>query len=287
MLLFLYLSCNHINRYRLFLQGRLIMRRHKHALCLFAFFLGASSEAPAEEFGSLYVSQAIVTGQGEANREFGLRDCLERVLVRVSGDQRLLAHPRLAELRQRAASFISGFSYRDRLAGKPIHDEQGTYDRPHDLTCRYDPTVVDHLLADLGARPWLAQRPALKVFLEVKRNGQHYWIDAVSARDQAMREAFQQAASPMAMSVVFSSPAHAAIVPDDIVSSSDGGPSGAALPILGTLVWSDPNLGWVATWRFRQNGKRYQWQVKGVSFDEAFRVAIRGAAQILSGNGAQ
>ncbi len=32
-------------------------------------------------------------------------------------------------------------------------------------------------------------------------------------------------------------------------------------------------------------GKSYDWQVRGVSFDEAFRVAMRGAAQVLSGNG--
>lgn len=262
------------------------MRPRKLTLCIFVFLLGASFDAGAEDRGELYVSQAIVTGQGEPNRQLGFRDCLERVLVRVSGDHRLLAHPRLAEFRQRAGAFVSGFSYRDRLAGKPIHDEQGTYDRPHDLTCRYDPAVVDRLLADLGARPWLSHRSTLKVFLEVKRNGQDYWIDAVAARDEAMREAFQQAASPMAMNVVFSSPADAATVPDDIVSSRDGGPSGAALPISGTLVWSDPDLGWVATWRFRQDDKRYQWQVRGVNFDEAFRVAIRGAAQILSGNGA-
>ncbi len=29
-----------------------------------------------------------------------------------------------------AASFVQSFSYQDRLPGKPIHDEQGTYDRP-------------------------------------------------------------------------------------------------------------------------------------------------------------
>ncbi|WP_409526981.1 hypothetical protein [Rhizobium sp. G21] len=90
----------------------------------------------------------------------------------------------------------------------------------------------------------------------------------------------------MAMTIAFPSPADAAAAPDEIVSSPDGEPSGGALLISGTLVWSDPDLGWVATWRFRQDGKRYQWQVKGVNFDEAFRVAIRGTAQILSGNGA-
>ncbi len=35
-----------------------------------------------------------------------------------------------------------------------------------------------------------------------------------------------------------------------------------------------------------ENGREYRWQIRGVSFDEAFRDAMRGAARILSGNGA-
>jgi len=42
----------------------------------------------------------------------------------------------------------------------------------------------------------------------------------------------------------------------------------------------------VADWRLAPTGETYHWQVRGVSFDEAFRVAMRGAVQILSGNGA-
>ena len=47
----------------------------------------------------------------------------------------------------------------------------------------------------------------------------------------------------------------------------------------------DADLGWVADWRLMHEGKNYAWQVRSVSFDEAFRVAMRGAAQVLSGNG--
>ncbi len=61
--------------------------------------------------------------------------------------------------------------------------------------------------------------------------------------------------------------------------------AGGDLPLLGRLVWSDKDLGWVADWRLASGGTSYDWQVRGVSFDEAFRVAMRGAAQILSGNG--
>ena len=57
------------------------------------------------------------------------------------------------------------------------------------------------------------------------------------------------------------------------------------VPLPGRLVWSDADLGWVADWQITFEGHTYQWQVRGVSFDEAFRVAMRGAAQVLSGNG--
>ena len=104
----------------------------------------------------LYQAQTIVTGTGEANRQIGFKNCLDKVLVKVSGDQRLTQKTEMLALRDKAADFVQAFRYRDRLEGIPIHDEQGTHDRPHDLTCLYKPAVVDKLLAQLGSRPWLA-----------------------------------------------------------------------------------------------------------------------------------
>ena len=43
----------------------------------------------------LYRAQAIVTGQGEANRIVGFASCLEDVLVKVSGAQKLAGDRRL------------------------------------------------------------------------------------------------------------------------------------------------------------------------------------------------
>ena len=56
----------------------------------------------ADAADDLYRAQAIVTGKGEKNRQLGFRDCLDRVLVRVSGDQRLLAKSEIIALRDRA-----------------------------------------------------------------------------------------------------------------------------------------------------------------------------------------
>lgn len=223
----------------------------------------------AAEFDDLYSSNAIVTGQGEKNRQPGFRDCLDRVLVKVSGDPRLTALPTMENLRRHAGDFVASFSYRDRLAGKPIHDEQGTYDRPHDLTCRYDRTVIDDLLAKLGSKPWLGDRPAFLVTLDVERNGQAFRLTADEPDGTDMRESFANAAAPLELTVSF--PAGKALK--------------GAIPLDGTLRWSDADLGWVATWRLTYHGTEQQWVVRGVNFDEAFRVAMRGAIQILSGNG--
>jgi hypothetical protein len=50
-------------------------------------------------------------------------------------------------------------------------------------------------------------------------------------------------------------------------------------------VFSDKALGWIASWRMEHRGKAYAWSVRGVNFDAAFRNALFGAAQILSGHG--
>lgn len=240
---------------------------------------------------TLYSSKAVTTGTGEKNRKLGFRDCLDRVLVRVSGDPRLPGRPEVEALRARSGDFVASFSYRDRLAGRPIHDEQGTYDRPHDLTCNYQPEVLDRLLADLGSRPWLADRPVLAVFLDVNRNGRRLRVVADDMRDMAMRDSFALACDHLAMKVVFPTRSAASRLtsaeieqPQRLAEAAHA--SGGDLALSGTLDWSDADRGWVATWYLVHEDQTETWTVRGVNFDEAFRVALRGSMQILSGNGA-
>ena len=245
----------------------------------------------ATDLAELYTSKAVTTGTGEKNRKLGFRDCLDRVLVRVSGDPRLPARPGVEALRARGGAFVASFTYRDRLAGRPIHDEQGTYDRPHDLTCHYAPKVLDRLLADLGSHPWLGERPVLAVFLDVARNGKQLRVVADDMRDMAMRDSFTHGSEQLAIKVTFPMRALASKLsaaeltsPDRLADAAKA--AGGDLPLSGAIVWSDADLGWVATWHLAHDGRTYDWTVRGVNFDEAFRAALRGSMQILSGNGA-
>lgn len=248
----------------------------------------------AQETDALYRAVAIVTGTGAANRRHGLAMCLEEVLVKVSGDARLAGDRRVAVLARRADALTRRFSYRDRFAHRPINDEQGTRDRPHDLTVDFDPAKIDAELARLGRRPWTASRPRLVVYLAVDSGVDSYMLAGDGARGGDQREALADAARRVAIPVTIPGAAGLAaaeatvkrlVAVDPAMLDAAAKAAGGDQALVGRLLWSDAARGWIAEWRLAFEGKLYRWQIRGVSFDDAFRHAMRGAAQILSGNG--
>lgn len=259
-----------------------------------AALLLAGSPAAAQDTASLYQAVAIVTGTGEVNRRLGLAMCLEEVLVKVSGDGRLVGDRRIAALARQAGTLVTKFSYRDRFAHRPINDEQGTRDRPHDLTVDFDPAKIDAELARLGRRPWIEPRPRLVVFLGVNNGAVGYVLAGDGERGAEQRDSLAAAARQVALPMTL--PNQAALTSakatyetlstvDPAMLDSAAKSLGGDLPLVGRLIWNDAARGWVAEWRFAFGGKFYRWQIRGVSFDDAFRNGMRGAAQVLSGNG--
>ena len=84
--------------------------------------------------------------------------CLGDVLVKVSGDPTILDDRRLPALAAHAADYATGLDHRDRMSGIAHHDEQGSSDRPYNLTVRFDPARIDGGAAH--ARPRAVARSA-------------------------------------------------------------------------------------------------------------------------------
>ena len=237
------------------------------AVLLFVPVTGAARADPEAE--ALYTATTIVTGRDAVPAPI-LAGCLVTVLVKVSGDPRLADDPAAARIAGDAARFVVRTGYRDRMAGIPVHDEQGTRERPHDLTVGFDAEAVDAALAALGRRPWPLPRPVLAVRLDVTAGGAAYTLTADGRRGRDMREALAATADRFGL-------------PVELVGGD--GPV-AERPVLGgTLAWSDAELGWTATWRLDGAGRTVRWSVRAAGFDAAFRSGVGGAAQVLSGNG--
>ena len=250
--------------------------------------LGAVA-AQAARIDDLYRAQVVVSGRGEANRATGFAQCLEDVLVKVSGDPRLIGDARVAAIAGTAGSMVAAFTYRDRLSGVPIHDEQGSYDRPNALTVDFDPISIDAALEHLGREPWLSQRPRVVVVLRVTpRTGPPFMLssDSSGPNNADMRFSLAAAAARVAMPMELPLQANAGKSDPKAASGSvAAGKGGDEVELSGTLAWSDAAKGWVADWRIKTEGRDYLWQVRGVGFDDAVRNGMRGAAQVLSGNG--
>jgi hypothetical protein len=262
------------------------------AFC-FAFAM-VTAPALADDTALLYRAVAVVTGTGEENRQIGFKLCMEDVVVRVSGDYRLITSGKARPMIDDAASYVAAFKYHDRYEGIPVHDEQGTHDRPHDLTVDFDRGKIDAALASLGSRPWLAARPRLVVMLGVTNAKGSFVLSADAEQAFYMRDSFALASAKIAIPIAFPSQsaiANAGLEPQSLRAADPAAldalakTAGGDQALAGTLVWSDAERGWIASWRLAAAGKVHQWHISGVSFDDAFRDALRGAAQVLSGNG--
>ena len=252
--------------------------------------------APARDprIESLYQGQAIVTGQDERSRPRGIVEAFEDVLVKVSGDPRLIDDPRLGAVAAQAASAVTEFSYRDRMEGIPVHDEQGTRDRPYDLTVQFEPARIDAVLRSLGREPWLAPRPRLGVFLGVRIGTTAYLLANAGERGFDQRNALLDAGARRGIPVALPGPADLAAAGLRVDTLGAAGLSsldarakaiGADRALAGQIVWSQEPPGWDAAWRMTAMGSEHLWQDRAATFDEAFRRALGTAAQLLSGTG--
>jgi uncharacterized protein len=262
---------------------------------LFCPGLGLSaSEGPADAedagAGDFYQAYAIVTGTDMRQRPWGFAQCLREVLVKVSGDPRLKDDKRTLALAVEADRFIAAFDYVDMMAGIPKKDDQGSYDRPHKLTVRFDPAKIDALLAELGETPWHGERPVVvPVLLVHGPKPPPYLLSAEAPAGAEQRGSFVNAAGEFGMRVRLPSDAELAawgIAADHFPGAlpPEGAPGKAI--VIGTLDWSETLPGWVGQWRTRWHGKDHAWGISGVNYDAAFRDIAQGVVLLASGRGA-
>ena len=253
-----------------------------------------ATPATAAETADLYRAQTVVTGEGAENRMTGFARCMEDVLIKVSGVERLVGDRRLAAYKAKAKDFVTAFDYHDQFSGKPKRDEQGTRDRPFDLTVDFDKEKIDGVLKSFGLKPWLSHRPVLAVFVEMEQGERKFIVTSDGTQSDLQRDALLAAAARRGMNIVLPTAAELAKAdinatelsktPSSTLVSLAAG-RGGEVALVGRLLWNDRELGWVTQWQIDRLGRPHRWRLRGVTFDEAFRRGIGGAAQVSSDNG--
>lgn len=248
--------------------------------------------AAAEVVQDLYRGQAIVTGQDNpSERERGVRESLIQVLIKVSGDPRLAADPRVPAVLDQAFAGVIALDYEDRLAKKKLMDEQGTRERSYVLRVDFNPVTINSILTGLGQAPWGPLRPTVLVLLSVRDLAGSYVLAAKGDRGYSQRESLLSAADKRGLPVVL--PEGVAdpgkdFVGADVISNGPGrietlrDAYAADQVLTGTMSLTADGT-WETAWRLRgPDGKDAAWQVGPGSFDKAMLSGIEGTAWRLA-----
>lgn len=126
---------------------------------LAAVVAAGSGPAAAVPVRDLYAGTVAVNDQSAAQREKVMRQALETVLVRVTGD-RNFASGRGALLLDRPNAFLQGYGY-EAVPGGGLQ-----------LKARFDSRAVDTALRELGLPVWGINRPSYQAWIVLRDDGQ-------------------------------------------------------------------------------------------------------------------
>ncbi len=248
--------------------------------------------AAAEVVQDLYRGQAIVTGQDNpSERERGVGEALIEVLIKVSGDMRIAADPRVPAILDQAFAGVTALDYEDRLAKKKLMDEQGTRERSYVLRVDFDPVRIGSMLAGLDRAPWGSLRPTVLVLLSVRDLAGSYVLTAKRDRGYSQRESLLSAGRKRGLPVVLP---EGVADPDRNFLDADAifkGPGqiealrdmyAADHVLIGTMILTADGT-WQTTWQLQgPDSNDAAWQIGPGSFDKALLSGIEGTAWRLA-----
>ena len=270
-------------------------KRRKSGLLVALGLLGLlAGQAAAETVRDLYRGETIVTGQDNLpERERGFREALKQVVVKVSGDARLIEQERFERMLEQAADYVARFDYEDRKKGIQISDEQGTRDRSYHLRVDFVPERIDRAVAELGGKPWSAGRPKLLVLLGIRDTVSAYVLGMETARGYGQRETFllleRRRGIPLVLPRMDAAESRS-IGYDDVASAKDGSAFqdlkekyGADAVLLGTMDVTPAGY-WDTRWTLLNAGQAASWRSDGLTFDRAIADGLGRSARLMAGS---
>jgi hypothetical protein len=260
-------------------------RRAALALAMFFCVCGPQAFAQAEKItdDDLYKAETIVTGTREAERQRGFRIVAEDAIIKLTGNAKLAGNARIKPILDQAATLVADFTYEDRMKGIPVHDEQGTRDRPHFLRVRFDKAKFDQALRSARLKKWGGERPVVAIWLGIKEARGKYVLAAEGPEGYGQREVLKEASKKRGVPIVLPPAGQSAITYETIDKSiwhlldQEAHKLGASAVLYGTLDF-DGNIAWNTRWTVAGKRAYAKWSMKEVTFDTALKGAIERTA---------
>ena len=135
--------------------------------------------APLAQAGGLYTGQAPVNSQTDADRADALKSALAQVVVKLTGNNAVLARPEVANAVANAGHYVQQYQYTQEVA-----TDAGQPQLRLNLVAQFDRDAVDRLLSGLGLGH--AGGDAAPAAVDLQPQSYRVWVSGVgSAEDYA------------------------------------------------------------------------------------------------------
>ncbi|MHA1569210.1 MAG: DUF2066 domain-containing protein, partial [Alphaproteobacteria bacterium] len=239
----------------------------------------------ADVIPDLYVIDVPVESQGREERATAIRAALERVLVRVSGRQRVLALPAVEAALEKPTRFVQRYRYEQR--------ETGPGQKQRVLQVRFDEASINQLLRDNQLPVWGRTRPAILVWLVVddQRTRTLLSNDVNSDVRRVLEQQARQRGLPLRLPLYdLADRARLGITDvwgnfeDRILDASSRYQVEAVL--VGRVYKAADNR-WAGRWSLYSEGRRQDWESGGETLTDVMLPGIGQTAEALAQRFAQ
>lgn len=135
---------------------------------------------PLAQAGGLYTGQAPVNSQTDADRADALKSALAQVVVKLTGNNAVLARPEVANAVANAGHYVQQYQYTQEVA-----TDAGQPQLRLNLVAQFDRDAVDRLLSGLGLAH-AGSGDAAPAAVDLQPQSYRVWVSGVrSAEDYA------------------------------------------------------------------------------------------------------
>lgn len=171
---------------------------HSYLWFALAILLLPWTDAWSAKVSGLYEAEVPIAGEGTAQRNEAIGRAFADMLVKVTGNRRIVALGGLEQELGKASRYVQQYSYR--MADPSRKGGQVGEPQRH-LKVFFDAGAVDRLLTERQLPVWSANRPSILVWMGMEERGKRRLL--VSEQDPAMRKHIEKAAGIRGLPIIF------------------------------------------------------------------------------------
>lgn len=233
----------------------------------------------AVRVNSIYKADLPVASQSAKDRSHAVLQGFTQVLVKVTGNSRILDNPSVKAWLKNAESLIEEYSYKS---------QDNVVNAPYLLELNFDPEGINKLLRDAGIPTWGQNRPLILAWVEFEAPDHPAEIvgsDSDGDIHVLLKQYSDQRGLPMLLPMMDVTDLNQVAVSDVVTMSlptlqNAAKRYGSDALLVGHIMQADAGL--TSQWKLTMGNNQWNWNISGQDLPEVLSTVVNNVADNLA-----